>query len=118
MKPLNCRLVLDCPSPWTAGTGPRFPCTVVHATRPSSGMRSTLPIVQPKRRRVAALQDAVARSSAFTGMLLLLLATTTTASDSSANWPQFRGPGAMGVADHQNLPDQWSTNENVTWRIE
>jgi lysophospholipase L1-like esterase len=34
------------------------------------------------------------------------------------NWPQFRGPDALGVADNPNLPDRWSTNENVAWRIE
>jgi outer membrane protein assembly factor BamB len=34
------------------------------------------------------------------------------------NWPQFRGPGALGVADNPNLPDRWSTNENVAWKIE
>src|SRR5688572_4741445 len=33
------------------------------------------------------------------------------------NWPQFRGPGALGVADHPNLPERWSTNENVAWNI-
>ena len=35
-----------------------------------------------------------------------------------SNWPQFRGPGALGVADNPNLPDRWSTNENVAWKIE
>src|SRR5213075_411509 len=35
-----------------------------------------------------------------------------------ANWPQFRGPGALGVGDNPNLPDRWSTNENVAWKIE
>jgi len=34
------------------------------------------------------------------------------------NWPQFRGPGAMGVADNPDLPDHWSTNENVAWKTE
>lgn len=34
------------------------------------------------------------------------------------NWPQFRGPGALGVAEHPNLPDRWGTNENVSWKIE
>jgi len=33
------------------------------------------------------------------------------------NWPQFRGPGALGVADNPNLPERWSTNENVAWKI-
>lgn len=36
----------------------------------------------------------------------------------ASNWPQFRGPGALGVADHPNLPDHWGTNENVAWKIE
>ena len=35
-----------------------------------------------------------------------------------ANWPQFRGPGSMGVADNPNLPDRWGTNENVAWKVE
>ena len=34
-----------------------------------------------------------------------------------ANWPQFRGPDSAGVADNPNLPDRWSTNENVAWKI-
>jgi len=35
-----------------------------------------------------------------------------------SNWPQFRGPGALGVAENPNLPDRWSTKENVAWRSE
>jgi len=34
------------------------------------------------------------------------------------NWPQFRGPGARGVADNANLPDRWSATENVAWKTE
>ncbi len=34
------------------------------------------------------------------------------------NWPQFRGPGAQGVAHHANLPDRWSATENVAWKTE
>ena len=30
-------------------------------------------------------------------------------------WPQFRGPGATGVAEGKNLPERWSTTENVKW---
>ena len=47
-----------------------------------------------------------------------LFALTADAASPTANWPQFRGEGALGVADHPNLPDRWSTNENVAWRIE
>ena len=53
--------------------------------------------------------------SAFT--YFLLLPSLVIGADTSANWPQFRGPGAMGVADHPNLTDRWSTKENVTWQI-
>lgn len=31
-------------------------------------------------------------------------------------WPQFRGPGATGVAESPDLPDRWSTTENVRWK--
>ncbi len=34
-----------------------------------------------------------------------------------ANWPQFRGEGARGVAkDDPRLPESWSATENVSWR--
>lgn len=47
-----------------------------------------------------------------------LFLVTAHAASPSPNWPQFRGDGALGVADHPNLPDRWSTNENVAWKIE
>ena len=31
------------------------------------------------------------------------------------NWPQFRGPNALPVADDPGLPMKWSTTENVEW---
>jgi outer membrane protein assembly factor BamB len=33
------------------------------------------------------------------------------------NWPSFRGPQASGVADGQNLPDEWNakTGQNILW---
>ncbi len=31
-------------------------------------------------------------------------------------WPQFRGPGSMGVADSPRLPETWSTTTNVRWK--
>lgn len=36
----------------------------------------------------------------------------------SGSWPSFRGPGAAGVAEGQNLPDRWNgeTGENVLWK--
>jgi outer membrane protein assembly factor BamB len=36
----------------------------------------------------------------------------------AGSWPSFRGPLASGVAENQNLPDQWNvkTGENILWR--
>lgn len=31
-------------------------------------------------------------------------------------WPQFRGPGSTGVSEGANLPDTWSTTQNVKWK--
>src|SRR6185436_17394607 len=52
------------------------------------------------------------------GLALILSSLTAHAATAIVNWPQFRGPDALGVADNSNLPDHWSTNENVAWKIE
>lgn len=32
-------------------------------------------------------------------------------------WPQWRGPGGLGVSSEQNLPEIWSSNsENIRWK--
>lgn len=43
--------------------------------------------------------------------LITLLSTPVLAQE----WPQFRGPGALGVADDPRLPDTWSATDNVVW---
>jgi outer membrane protein assembly factor BamB len=32
------------------------------------------------------------------------------------NWPQFRGPGGLGISQQQHLPVTWSEMENVFWK--
>ena len=49
---------------------------------------------------------------------ILSLSLFSLVAQAATNWPQFRGPGALGVADNPNLLDRWSTNENVAWKIE
>jgi outer membrane protein assembly factor BamB len=36
----------------------------------------------------------------------------------TGHWPSFRGPEAAGIAERQNLPDDWSpaTGTNILWR--
>src|SRR5579859_7755857 len=44
---------------------------------------------------------------------LLLLATWSW----GENWPQWRGPALNGVSAEKNLPEKWSANENITWKL-
>ena len=64
------------------------------------------------------LANAIRVTCLVTSALLLLRPTPTNSAEASANWPQFRGAGALGVADHPRLPEHWGTNENVAWKIE
>ena len=43
---------------------------------------------------------------------------TARASAATGSWPSFRGPNASGIADGQNLPDEWNakTGQNILWR--
>ena len=53
-------------------------------------------------------------------MRIALFALIVAAAASAQNWPSFRGPGASGVADGQNLPVQWDAQRrvNVIWKTE
>ena len=52
-------------------------------------------------------------------LLVVLLAYGISVGDVAAaaeNWPQFRGPGALGVSDNKDLPEEWTNTKNVLWR--
>jgi outer membrane protein assembly factor BamB len=34
----------------------------------------------------------------------------------AGNWPQFRGPGGLGISHEKGLPVTWSETENVLWK--
>ena len=36
----------------------------------------------------------------------------------AADWPQFRGPGGLGVSTEKGLPTTWSDSENIVWKTE
>src|SRR5438477_7781005 len=40
------------------------------------------------------------------------------ATSDNGSWPSFRGRDALGIADGQNLPDEWNvaTGQNILWR--
>ena len=48
-------------------------------------------------------------------LLVLVTASIRGAAAGPVDWPQFRGPGGLGVADGAKLPERWSTTENVAW---
>lgn len=57
----------------------------------------------------------------FIGGLVLVCAagvSTQLAGQAPAAWPQFRGAGALGVADASTLPVKFSPTENVAWVTE
>ncbi len=57
-----------------------------------------------------------APSLRFIAVLVLVFVVPAVAA--AGSWPAFRGPGARGVADGENLPVSWNveTGENVRWR--
>ena len=36
----------------------------------------------------------------------------------AGNWPQWRGPSAMGVSDETDLPTRWDSNGNIVWKVQ
>lgn len=34
-----------------------------------------------------------------------------------ADWPQFRGPGGLGLADAAHPPTEWGPDTNVAWKV-
>lgn len=48
----------------------------------------------------------------------LALASHTLSGRGPADWPQFRGPGAAGIADAAKLPITFSPKDNVAWVAE
>lgn len=34
------------------------------------------------------------------------------------NWPQWRGPGSSAVSAETDLPERWSADENIAWKVD
>jgi outer membrane protein assembly factor BamB len=74
--------------------------------------------MNPRRKPVIAFVPPILFQVRLAPLLSLLIAGAAPAAELVTNWPQFRGPGALGVADNPGLPDRWSTHENVAWKID
>ncbi len=66
------------------------------------------------------LSRSLRRTTAAIGFatLLCLPEPSAAASDGAKNWPRFRGPESMPVADHLFFFDDTATTENVEWVAE
>ena len=38
--------------------------------------------------------------------------------NSHSNWHQFRGEGARGIGTGDSLPEHWSANQNIAWKVD
>ncbi len=47
-----------------------------------------------------------------------LLFTSFTLSVVAGDWPQFRGPGGLGIANESDLPVQWNETKNIRWKVD
>jgi outer membrane protein assembly factor BamB len=56
------------------------------------------------------------RSAAAWATLGLILCPLASAAE--ASWPQWRGPGGLGVAPDAGYPSEWSPAKNVAWKAE
>src|SRR5688500_14986629 len=49
-------------------------------------------------------------------VLALMAAEFTAALASAVDWPQFRGPGAMGSSAVKGVPTEWADDKNIVWK--
>src|SRR5438552_5125380 len=72
--------------------------------------------------RAAVYPQISGRREAMVRTLTIVLGATILmhpAARADDNWPQFRGPGAAGLAPPgARLPEVWSTTQNVVWKVE
>jgi len=58
------------------------------------------------------------RLTFLAGVIIPVFLLSAFGAESGSNWPQFRGLGALGVAENAHFPDHWSATNNVAWKIE
>ncbi|MBI4663377.1 MAG: PQQ-binding-like beta-propeller repeat protein [Verrucomicrobia bacterium] len=46
----------------------------------------------------------------------IMLLSAIPAKTADSVWPQFRGPGALGVQEVKGLPEAWGNDQNIAWK--
>jgi outer membrane protein assembly factor BamB len=49
--------------------------------------------------------------------VVLFVVVCTAATARADNWPKFRGPNGSSTSAEMNLPDEWSADKNVAWKV-
>lgn len=52
---------------------------------------------------------------ALPSLFIAMLSSTIAGVD---DWPQFRGPGGLGVSTSKSLPSEWNDSNNIVWKTE
>jgi outer membrane protein assembly factor BamB len=70
---------------------------------------------------IPGLRTARAAALAASALSIILTsgaaAQSTAPANATADWRQFRGPGALGRSDATGVPTTWSDEENVVWKM-
>jgi outer membrane protein assembly factor BamB len=48
---------------------------------------------------------------------VVLLASISAAAVPEDNWPQWRGPGGLGIAASADYPEEWGPDKNIRWKM-
>src|ERR1043165_697386 len=63
------------------------------------------------------IQSRVYRGNFMVKLLSLPIFLLASVSVMAQDWPQFRGPGGLGLGSGTNLPTQWSDDKNLLWKV-
>ena len=50
--------------------------------------------------------------------LMMLALASLPSSAGAGDWTQFRGPGGLGISDEKGIPVNWSSTENIAWKVD
>ncbi len=56
--------------------------------------------------------------SAISILICCFLAIATGWAQNTENWTQFRGPNGQGISSGKNIPERWSSEENIAWKTD
>ena len=67
-------------------------------------------------RRMPSVRRLLLPATAACAVSLLTAFPPLAADRADVNWPQWRGPGGLGVAAASDYPDEWSPDKNIAWK--